>query len=154
MKIITKTNYKNGQLLLEVLMATALIILIIVALVSAVVVSTRSARFASNKSVATKYVNQGTEAVRSIRETSWTNLSSVSGSTRGLQYNGSQWSFTASGITFDYPDTPANFYTRSINVTCNPPANDSCTVIVTVSWREGINLSASSSTIAFTKWKP
>lgn len=140
---------EQGQSIIEVVVAIAIVALVLVALVSAVTVAIRNATFSKNKSVATKYVNEGMEAVRSIRDNSWTDLTDAHGTFNGLQFSAGAWSFSG---TQDYPDSPTNQFTRVIEVTCNPPTNDSCDIDVQVSWTSGGSSYSSSASTTFTKW--
>lgn len=146
---------ESGQSMLEIVIATGFIILVIVALVSAVTVSVRNATFSKNKSVATKYVNEGIEATRSIRDKDWSNLLSKSapaplGQNNGLSFNGSEWVFLGPSDT----PTGTNF-TRIVNLTnMDTTNNDEVKAIVTVTWNEGFGLATSRAQTTFTKWKP
>ena len=100
-----------------------------------------------NKSVATKYVNEGIEAVRSIRDNDWSDLTAADGTTNGLQFTGGVWSFSGAS---DYPDSPTNTFTRTVDVSCVD--NDSCDIDVSVTWTSGGSTHSSQASTTFTKW--
>lgn len=140
---LKKRNLQAGQSIIEATVSVGVVALIIVALVSVVTLSIRNAVFSKNKSLATKYVTEGLEAVRSIRERDWQEL--VAG-THGLKYDISDgWTLDGSS------DTPAAGFTRKVEIT---GSGDSYQVVVTVSWTYGAKSFSSSSTTNFTLWKP
>lgn len=134
--------------MLEIIMATGFIALIIVTLVSVVTVSIKNATFAKNKSIANKFVNEGIEATRSIRDANWQTFysnSSASGNTRYLDSTSGQWVLSTT-VT-----TPAPGYTRQVVLTSQ--GSDAVKVIVTVTWNEGFGQATSKTEATFTKWK-
>lgn len=70
---------KNGQTLLEIVVAVAIILLVLVALVSAVVSANRNAQFAKNQALATQYAHEGLEKARETRDKDWKAFSQRSG---------------------------------------------------------------------------
>lgn len=145
MREIQNLYDEAGQSIIEAVVAVSVVVLIIITLVSAVTVSVKNATFAKNKSLATKYVNQGLEAVRSIRDSNWQNLLDASGKVNGLSFDGSQWIFSGSS------DTPATSFTRTVTVSGN---ETEVIVEVKVSWIQGTKTFSSSATTNFTRWKP
>ena len=139
---LNKRNLQAGQSIIEATISVGVVALIIVALVSVVTLSIRNAVFSKNKSLATKYVNEGLEAVRSIRERDWQELTD---GTHGLINNSGVWTFDSAS------DTPAAGFTRKVEIT---GGDDSYQVVVTVSWTYGAKSFSSSSTTNFTLWKP
>ena len=139
---------EEGQSIIEVVIAIGIVALVLVALVSAVTISVRNSTFSKNKSVATKYVNEGIEAVRSIRDNNWSNLTAADGTTNGLQFTGGVWSFSGAS---DYPDSPTNTFTRTVDVSCNVD-NDSCDIDVAVEWISGSSTRSSGASTTFTRW--
>lgn len=135
---------KNGQSLIEALIAMSAAVLIIGGLLVAVTVSIKSAQFSRNQTLATKYANEGMEAVRSIRDRSWALL--VYGN-YGLQVSG-QWSFASN------PDTPAVGFTRVVKVEDVAPVDaNKKKVTVTVSWSDASGTHKSELVSYFTKWQ-
>lgn len=149
-----KKNNQEGQSIIEAIVAVTVVTMIIIALVSAVTVSISSSTFAKNKSLANKFVNQGIEAVRSIRDRSWSELVAGSlpnpGKINGLRNNAGQWEFNGSS------DVPATPFTRRVTVTNLNPApgeEDQIKVTVEVSFPSGAKTFKSESTTNLTKWK-
>lgn len=121
-------NKKNGQSLVEVVIAVAISILIIGGLLAAVTMALRSAKFAQNQATATKYAQEGMEAVRSIRDSNWSSLNT--NGNYGLQYIGG-WLFSGSS------DTPATGFTRIVTIDdAVPPDSNKKKITVTVSWSD------------------
>lgn len=137
---------QSGQSIVEVVIAVGIVALVLVALVTAVTVSIRNSTFSKNKSIANKYVSEGIEAVRSIRDADWTTLNNESGQINGLLNSSGVWSFSSAS------DIPASGYTRTVNVACNSVPGDSCNVTVTVSWISGTQTHSSSASTTYTKW--
>lgn len=153
------TNFKfikkqSGQSIIEATVAVSIVSLIIVALVSAITVSVRNATYAKNKSLATKYVTEGIEAVRSIRDTNWLTLANVVPIVDDIAYKSvifsvsdEQWQFSDTSVT------PAIGFTRIITLTRT--SEDVVEVKVTVSWLSsvvGIPFTTEATT-QFSKWK-
>lgn len=145
MRILIFRRFQKGQSVIEAVISVAVVSLIIVALVSAVTVSVRNSTFAKNKTLTTKYVNEGMEAVRSIRERDWQELTS---GTHGLKNTAGVWTFNTT-----ISDTPATGFVRQIEVTPIGSDDDKFEVKVTVSWIYGSKNFSSSAETSFTKWK-
>lgn len=147
MKKIALRNSQLGQSIIEAVISIAVVSLIVIALVSAVTVSVRNATFSQNKTQATKYVNEGLEAVRSIREDDWTNLVNAQG-VRGLKKDADP---QVGWVFYSASDVPAAGFVREVTVTIVDA--DTITVEVKVSWIYGSKNFSSSATTNFTKWK-
>ena len=63
-----KKRKKQGQSLIEVLTALAIVILVIVALVAGVTYAIRNLTYAKNQALATQYAQEGLEAARKMRD--------------------------------------------------------------------------------------
>lgn len=71
-----KRLLKNGQTLIEILIAVAIVVLVLVAVVSRVVEAVSSANFARNQTLATRFAQEGVEWARSQRDTlGWASFS-------------------------------------------------------------------------------
>ncbi len=141
---------QKGQTLIEVVVAMGILIMILLGLLSAVTAALSGTLTARDKSLANKYVLQGMEAVRSIRDRSWTEILNASSTPdHGLQYVGGQWTFNS------ISDPPATGFTRVVNLkNMDATDNDEIQVRITVSWQKGAQILSSSSGTTFTKWKP
>ena len=140
-----KYNRESGFSLVEVVVASAIISLSLVAIIQIAGSALVFSRQATNVYVASTYLEEGAEAMRTIRDNNWTNISSLSSSsTYYLNFNNSTntWSVSTSSSTL------GNF-TRTITV--SPVSRDSNydittsggsvdtnveKVTVTVSWNE------------------
>ena len=125
----------NGQTLIEVLVAVFVISIVLVALMSAVTYSLRNANYAKNKSTATKYVEEGIEAVRSIKERDWSIFTAAQGTDKGLSYNSTNqyWEFNAAA--FDNPESGSTFFKRVVRVSaCTGTPITACTLNIKVFW--------------------
>lgn len=144
---------QKGQSLIEVVVAMAIFIMILLGLLSAVTVALSGTLTARDKSLANKYVLGGIEAVRNIRDRSWTELLNKSatgtGQDNGLALDGDGlWIFQGGS------DVPATGFTRVVNLKNMSGADDEIQVRVTVTWRKGAQTLSSSSGTTLTKWKP
>lgn len=128
----SKTKSQKGQSIIEATVAISIVALIIVALVSAITVSVRNATYAKNKSLATKYVTEGIEAVRSIRDNSWLTFYDAAGDGAYIDYgivqSSGQWQFSGS------QDTPATGFTRVVSLQRPAGTTDVVEVKVKVTW--------------------
>ncbi len=108
-----KINIKNikGSMSIEILVAVTIITM---AILSAAAVANKSvsiARQSTHYSQASFLLEEGAEAVRSMRDDSWTNLSSATtGATYYLLFNNNSWSLT-SDINLA---TATGVFTRSV----------------------------------------
>ncbi len=130
---------KNGQSLIEVIVAMAVAILIVGGLLSAVIVAVRNSQFAKSQVLATKYAEEGMENTRQQRDTNWDTFWTKKGTTEGPAI--------ISGTTFS----------RSIKYEdVSGGAGDKMKVTVTVSWTDTIGTHKSELVSYFTKplkWK-
>lgn len=139
----------SGQTIIEAVIAVAIISTIIVAVVSAVTLSLSTSTIAKNKSRANQFVQEGMEAVRSIKEISWTDLTAQNGQTKGVKSVDGVWQFTE--VTQDSIISTAPGFTRSIVI--EDKGGEQVQVTVTVSWIQGANTLNSQNSTIFTKWK-
>ncbi|MBI4999386.1 hypothetical protein HZB97_01295 [Candidatus Gottesmanbacteria bacterium] len=132
MKDLLVPVHKDGQSLLEALVAMAIAILIIGGLVAAVIVAVRNAQFARNQVLATKYANEGMEKIRSYRDQNdWDNFKSECGS------------YSLGAVPTPFTRTHA----------CQEEVADKMKVTITVSWTDSIGTHKSELNSYFTKWK-
>ena len=73
-------HIQKGQTLIEALSALAIIGILLSATAVAVITSLSNATFNQNKTLATKYAQQGSEIVRQIRDKNYTTFQGYSGS--------------------------------------------------------------------------
>jgi Tfp pilus assembly protein PilV len=95
---------RSGQSLVEAIVAVGITLLVITGLVVLAVGAVRSATLARNRSLAVQYAQEGLEALRSVRDRSFSELPS-SGTSR-VVWTGSEWGILAGTETI-------GTYTRS-----------------------------------------
>ncbi len=105
-------NYFNktqkGFFLIEVVVATALTATIIIFLLGLVQDTVKISQASLERTQASYLLEEGEEAVKTIRDDAWTNISSIgNGVTQYLSWNGSKWSFSST-------DSPIDNFSRSI----------------------------------------
>jgi hypothetical protein len=101
------THPQQGSLLLEIVLVTFLFGVLGTGLVATVISSSHLSKQGTEYVAATGYVKEGIEAVRSIRDREW---SEVSNGTHGLTTASSYYAFAGSSNTLD------TVYTRTITV--------------------------------------
>jgi len=144
-----KSGGLSGQTIIEAVIAVAIISTIIVAMVSAVTLSLGTSTIAKNKSRANQFVQEGLEAVRSIKEISWTDLTAQDGQTKGVKSVGGVWQFTEVGDDSIVSSAPG--FTRRVVI--EDKGSEQVQVTVTVSWTQGAKSLNSQNSTVFTKWK-
>ncbi|MBI1863461.1 hypothetical protein HYS00_05090 [Candidatus Microgenomates bacterium] len=126
---ITKTNSRAGQMLVELLLAVGLAAVIIPSLLSGFVSSKDSRAQQSQRVSAIAFMQETKEALRSVREKGWTNVS-----TNGTYHpalSGDAWTLSAGGET-------VNGLTRS--------------VVISDAYRDAPRASSISSTLYMTRY--
>jgi hypothetical protein len=98
---------KSGTLLLEVLIVTFLFGVLGTGLIGSVVTSLRASKQGTEYVVASGYIKEGIEAVRSIRDQDW---SEIINGTHGLSTGSGYYAFSGTSETID------SIYTRTITV--------------------------------------
>lgn len=77
---------KEGQGLIEVLTALAVVLLVVVALIKATTVSMKSSDFSKTQTQATSYAQEAIEWIRSERDRDWGNIADRATSEPGSKY--------------------------------------------------------------------
>lgn len=83
-------NYEKGQSLIELLIATAVFVIVVSSLAFFILNSYVSGRFAQEITIANSLAEEGLEAARSIRDNDWTNLNPGE---HGLALSENNWAF-------------------------------------------------------------
>jgi type II secretory pathway pseudopilin PulG len=139
----------QGQSLIEVVVAIAVVILIVSGLIIAVISSLRSAQSSKARSVSTKLTQDGIESIRNLRDSGWATFISKSSAT--------SWCLGTDGLLTDHPPCPQNIVTGGITfirtVLIADTGGDQATVTVTVTWTEGQTAKNSTVTTVLTKWR-
>ncbi len=142
---------QKGQTLLELIVVSAVSIIIIGALVFATISSLRNAQFSKNQAQATKLAQQGIETVRSLRDRNGL-VSYNTGSSFTSQFsdlwpisfscptNNCYFNFNSSGGlvggSSDTSETVSTNFKRQIIIEDEGSGNDAKKVTVTVSWTD------------------
>lgn len=167
-----KQKFKEeGQTLIETLAAIALATVVIVAMVSLGIASQRNANFSRNTLLATKFSQEGAEAVRSIRDdgsrsaisscfgnTTWDSfwsgqvLSLCGGTLFSLSFDSSlnKWNLAKNST----PEVIQTIFKRQVDISDAAATYDSeKTVTVTVWWEDASGRHESKLIEKLTKWK-
>lgn len=153
-KIFSNTKCKKGQSLFEVIVAVGLVSVIMVALLSLSTVGVRNSSFSRNNVIATKYVQEATEWIRSERDTDWNDFVTHVGVTK---LGGLDWSNLNTKIG-------STAFSRSVKFTCkyddgSGPVNKACNlanlidVEVTVTWQDSQGTHEVKSLSNLTRWR-
>lgn len=142
---------ERGQTIIEIVLTLSIITIIIIALVQGITFSVKSATYTKNKSLATKYVNEGMEALRSIKDYNWSTFYSYATETGtpdyALQKLDGNWQ-VMTGIS----DEPAEGFTRVVNL--KKITGNQVEATVTVYWQSSETIPyRTSATTIFTKWQ-
>jgi type II secretory pathway pseudopilin PulG len=157
MKDLQTAVLKNqGQSLLEVLIALAVIILVATGLIRAVITSIKAADFSRKSSQATSYCQQAMEDIRSYRDQiGWTNFSNNSNGTSLLYGEADTLANPLNLGACTYPTSFTgninNIFMRCIKLDKD---GDNVKATVTVYWQDADNVIHSSQVVSlFTKWQ-
>lgn len=115
-----------GFLLVEVILASAVFVLLVTALVGAYLYGQEVAALAGNRARAVMLAEEGLEATRNIRDENFTNLTPGK---KGLVVSGGQWIFSGAQDTTD-------IFTRSIDIKKVGNDDNRKKVTVDVTWQQ------------------
>lgn len=118
-----RQNKKTGFSLLELILAVAIFSLGGVTMATLMVDSSISTKLGAERTEALFYAKEGMEAVRSIHDTAWADLTVGS---HGLDYTGGAWVFSGTS------DLINNKYTRVVEV--EEVSSNTKNVSLTVTW--------------------
>lgn len=124
-------NFK-GQTLIEVLFALSIIAIVMSAVGGAVTSSLNSAQAAKNKTLATKYTQEGMEAIRDLRNSNYTKFKTYS----GKYCLGTIPAVLNVGTTSCAAPNVANFI-RTVLIEQSACGANIARVTVTASWTDG-----------------
>src|SRR3989344_1218094 len=122
-KALLTTN-QAGFSLVEVILSTAVFVLLVTALVGAYLYGQEATALAGNRARATMLAEEGLEAVRNIKDANFSNLSD---GTHGLAVSGNQWTLSGSSDVTD-------IFTRSISISIIDM--DRKSVVSNISWQQ------------------
>lgn len=109
-------NYNLGFSVIEVILATALFMILSTASITTILQGLSSNRLGKEQTVANQYAAEGIEAVRSIRNQGFSNLTAVNPTPRAVNPIGGVWAFGADGTSNTNAFSPVGKYTRVIKV--------------------------------------
>ncbi len=138
----SKEAYKNGQFLVETLIAMGAAVIIIGSLVASVSMVIKNAQFSRNQTLATKYATEGMEWIRSQRDSGWTVFATRSGT---YCLNSLSWS---SGACVGNMGT--TLFKRE--AVLSALAADKMSITVTVTWTDPDGTHKSNLSSYLTKW--
>lgn len=120
-----KNNYKKGFSLIEIMLSVSMIAVFVIIFITAIIDSQEANLLTSKRNIATRLSEEGIEALRNIRDDSFSNL--VDGN-YGLTIIDNKWSLVPAS------DVTNNEYTRSIVIsTINPKMKQ---VKSTITWSQ------------------
>jgi len=135
------TTNQDGFSLIEVILASAVFVLLVTAFTGAYLYGEESTALSGNRMRANLIAEEGLEAVRNIRDAGFGNLSD---GTHGLAVSGNQWAFSGSRDTVD-------IFTRQITVSSVDAKRKKVTS--EVSWQQNAQRTGIVSlTTRFTNW--
>jgi len=133
---------RSGQSLVEAIVAVGITLLVITGLVVLAVGAVRSATLARNRSLAVQYAQEGLEALRSVRDRSFSELPS-SGTSR-VVWTGSEWGVLAGTETI-------GTYTRSF--TPEQISAGKLKILLSVAWTDSAGDHTVDLTTYLTDWQ-
>ena len=120
-----KNNYKKGFSLIEIMLSVSMIAVFVIIFITAIIDSQEANLLTGKRNIATRLSEEGIEALRNIRDDSFSNL--VDGN-YGLTIIDNKWSLVPAS------DVTNNEYTRSIVIsTINPKMKQ---VKSTITWSQ------------------
>jgi hypothetical protein len=140
MQKVWSVTKSDGFSVVEVLLAVTMFGMLVAALAGALLYGQLSMAQTGDRSRALALADEGVEAIRSIRDGSYGNLTD---GTYGLAQSGSQWILSGSSDT-------TNIYTRQVTVASSGTSRKSITS--TVSWPSGGSTRQVSTTTRLTNW--
>lgn len=133
---------QNGFSLVEVILAGAVFALLVTTLVGAYLYGQESTMLAGNRARATLLAEEGLEASRNIRDSSYANLTA---GTHGLAISSNQWGFSGTS------DVTDSFFTRQVVISSIDTNRKNVTS--TVTWQQNPSRTGSVSLVTrFTNW--
>ena len=138
----TISRNRQGFLLVEVLLSSSVFIMLVTAFVGVFYYGFEASTLAGNRSQATMLAEEGQEAVRSMKNV---NFANVTDGAHGLVYSNNAWSFSGT-------QDVAGLYTRQVIVSTIDPNRKSITTNIT--WQQTPGRAGSVSLLGrLTNWK-
>ena len=133
---------RDGFLLVEVILASSLFVLFLTAFTGVYYYGLQSSAISGDRGRASMYAEEGQEAVRSIKNT---NFANVTNGTYGLLYSNNTWGLSGS-------QDVSGIFTRQVTIT--PIDANRKNIMVTISWQQTPSRTGSVTTSSrITNWK-
>ncbi len=138
---------QKGQLLLEMVVALAIILLVLLALVRLVIGAVRSSDFAKRKAQAASYAQEGMENMRSLRDKNWISF-------KAYTVGSPTWGLAAQIPSGSCPTDPnlGTFFIRCVKLEYDTVTNRAKATL-TVSWTDSNGIHKSQLISYFTDWQ-
>ena len=136
----------TGQALIEVLVALGVVLLLATALIVGTTASLKAVRFSKTKDEAVKYLQEGVELTRKLRNDDWVAFQQMDG-LWCIDSTGT-WSEAVVSCPFDINQ----LFQRSVKFTWDE-TNGRMDVVVTVGWTDGPDVHTTELETYFTKWQ-
>ena len=105
-----KHSTSSGFFLIEVVVAASIIATVLILLLASIQDSVEASQRSLERTQASYLLEEGAEAVKTIRDSGWTSISGVTnGTTYYLSWNGTTWSLTTTLQTTDIFTRPIVF---------------------------------------------
>ncbi len=148
---------KNGQTMVEILVAVAIVVLTLVAVVSRIVAAVSSANFSRNQALATRFAQEGIEWARSQRDIlGWVGFSTYvsANQTYCVPELGQAINVLTAGSCSPALTIPGTIFLREVVfIYAAPPGQEPYTdVVATVSWQDRIGTHQSKLTSRLSSW--
>jgi type II secretory pathway pseudopilin PulG len=146
---------RRGQSLVEAVVAVAVVLLLVTGLIVATTSSVKFSTLSSYRTQATQIAKEVMEAVRDMRDSSWTDFITKSDTTYCL--SGSyEWTILPPGE--ECAGDTGDFYIRTVIFELQTPDPDKpdqkrMKVTVTIGWAEGTSKKSATLVSYFTNWK-
>lgn len=150
---------QKGQSLFEIIVALAVSTLIIIALVALASTSIKNSTYSRNNTVATRYVQQAMEWLRSERDSDWDSFYLRGSNTSSWCLTSLDWSDSRPEQTCQDDEFITNtFFYRTVHFTpgsvnVNGVDKDFMDVLVKVYWTDTQGLHEVTSTTRFSDWR-
>lgn len=142
--LVHNRSSRDGQSLVEAMVAIAISALVVTALVGLATGAVRSANAAKNRALAVSYAQEGIEAIRSIRDRSFSELPPAGGPYQ-LVWNGSEWNWSPGEQSL------GTIFKRSFTVVQESVGK--LVVTLTVSWTDSVGAHSVILTSYITDWR-
>lgn len=116
LKFVTENFYRKqaGFSVIEIVLAVSIFMILSTGTIAVILQGLDSNRLGEEQTVANQYASEGIEAVRSIKNQAYTNLTAVNPTPRAVNPIGGVWTFGADGTSNQFG--PNNKYIRTVKV--------------------------------------